>query len=374
MKYFKLPDLGEGLHEAEIVEWHIKAGDEVKEDQLLVSVETAKAIVEVPSPQSGIVATLFAEPGDTVHVGEALVEYDGEEDSGTVVGDLSKAPQGQSEQGFIVGSAYQGDGQIGQQEIKATPSVRALAKRLNVDLAHLKASGNAGRISMEDVQKAAELNDQRGKSESLKGVRKSMAKAMADSHEQVVPVTLHDDVDIHQWKEGQDITMRLVHAIAYACEVQPELNVWFDGQQLTRRLLNAVDLGIAVDTEKGLFVPVLRDIQNRPLSDLRKGLNALREAVKSRKIPPQEMQGATITLSNFGTLAGKYANPVIVPPMVCIVGAGGIRQEAVVWEGEICAHPIIPLSLTFDHRAATGGEAARFLKAMMQDLAKPEIT
>ncbi|EAT10990.1 2-oxo acid dehydrogenase subunit E2 [Bermanella marisrubri] len=373
MKYFKLPDLGEGLHEAEIVEWHIKPGDQVAVDQLMVSVETAKAIVEVPSPQAGVVAAFFAEEGDTVHVGEALVEYEGEEDSGTVVGDLSKAPQGNSEQGFIVGSAYDPANSGANASVKATPSVRALAKRLGVDLSHLKPSGGDGRFTIEDVEKAAALNDEKGRSEVLKGVRKSMAKAMADSHANVVPVTLHDDVDIHQWKEGQDVTMRLVHAIAYACEVQPELNVWFDGEQMTRRMLNQVDLGIAVDTEQGLFVPVLRDIRNRNMFDLRDGLNALRQAVKERKIPPQEMQGASITLSNFGTLAGKYANPVVVPPMVAIVGAGGIRREAVVWEGEVCAHAIIPLSLTFDHRAATGGEAARFLKAMMQDLAKPEI-
>ena len=145
-------------------------------------------------------------------------------------------------------------------------------------------------------------------------------------------------------------------------------SVWFDGEQLSLRLLEQIDLGIAVDTEQGLFVPVLRNIGKRDLTDLRKGLNALRSAVKSRKIPPQEMQGATITLSNFGTLAGKYANPIVVPPQVTIVGAGGIRNEVVAHEGQAVIHPVLPLSLTFDHRAVTGGEAARFLKALMDDL------
>ena len=376
MKYFKLPDLGEGLSEAEIVEWHVKAGDTVTVDQLMVSVETAKAIVEVPSPQAGVISALFAEPGDVVHIGEPLVEYQGEQDdSGTVVGDLSLSAKHESKDDFIVGSAHHAHS---QQSIKATPSVRALAKRLNVDLSHIKASGEDGRITSSDVEKAAQLNSDMGQSESLKGVRKVMAKNMAMSHAQVVPVTLHDDVDIHSWYDAggettQDITMRLVNAIAHACASEPNLNVWFDGEQLSLRLLEQIDLGIAVDTEQGLFVPVLRNIGKRDLSDLRQGLNALRCAVKNRKIPPQEMQGATITLSNFGTLAGKYANPVVVPPQVTIVGAGGIRQEVVAFEGKAAIHPVLPLSLTFDHRAVTGGEAARFLKALMDDLKRESV-
>lgn len=379
MKFFKLPDLGEGLSEAEIVEWHVKVGDEVKEDQPMVSVETAKAIVEVPAPQTGVIVSLFGDVGDVVHTGEPLVEFEGEnDDSGTVVGDLSVSAEQNLDQSFIVGSAYDGanpqvlGGQKGG-SIQATPSVRALAKRLEVDLEHVRGSGDGGRVTMQDVEKAAALNQDKGQSESLKGVRRSMAKAMIASHEQVVPVTLHDDVDVYAWSADEDITMRLVHAISEACKKEPSMNVWFDGEHLSRRLLNKVDLGIAVDTEQGLFVPVLRDVQNRPMDNLRAGLNALRAAVKSRKIPPQEMQGATITLSNFGTLAGKYANPVVVPPQVTIVGAGGIRSEVVAFDGQPCVHPILPLSVTFDHRAVTGGEAARFLRAMMEDLAKETI-
>lgn len=375
MKYFKLPDLGEGLSEAEIVEWHVKAGESVTVDQLMVSVETAKAIVEVPSPQAGIISTLFAEPGDVVHIGEPLVEYQGEQDdAGTVVGDLSLSAKHESNDDFIIGSAHHN---TTAQSIKATPSVRALAKRLSVDLSHIKASGNDGRITSLDVERASKLNTDKGQSESLKGVRKAMAKNMALSHAQVVPVTLHDDVDIYTWYEegaNQDTTMRLVHAIGVACLAEPGLNVWFDGEQLSRRILTDIDLGIAVDTEQGLFVPVLRNIAQREIHDLRKGLDDLRAAVKSRKIPPQEMQGATITLSNFGTLAGKYANPVVLPPQVTIIGAGGIRQAVVAHKGEMAIHPIIPLSLTFDHRAVTGGEAARFLKALIDDLALKSVS
>ena len=371
MKYFKLPDLGEGLSEAEIVEWHVKEGEEVKVDQLMVSVETAKAIVEVPSPQAGTVAALFAQVGDVIHLGEPLVEYAGEEDdSSSVVGDLSVNQVQAVQDDFIVGSAHNSNN---SNIIKATPSVRALAKRLGVEISHIKGTSQDGRISTNDVERAAKLNEDKGQSEALKGVRKAMARAMIKSHEQVVPVTLHDDVDIFQWHKGEDPSMRLVHAISVACKKEPSLNVWFDGEQLTRRLLDQVDLGIAVDTEQGLFVPVLRDIQGRKQDDLRTGLDALRAAVKSRKIPPKEMQGATITLSNFGTLAGKYANPIVVPPMVAIVGAGGIRDEVLAYEGKAVLHPVLPLSLSFDHRAVTGGEAARFLKALMDDLALEKV-
>ena len=315
-----------------------------------------------------------------IHTGEPLVEYQGEQDdSGTVVGDLSVSENIKITQSddFIIGSAYSKPAS-NEHSIKATPSVRALANRLDVDLSHIKGSGEDGRITLSDVESAQKLNKGKGQSEALKGVRKSMAKAMKNSHEHVVPVTLHDDVDIHLWSspiegERQDITMRLIHAIAVACEAEPAMNTWFDGEQLTRRLLKTIDLGIAVDTEQGLFVPVLRDIKNRELGNLRDGLDALRAAVKSRKIPAAEMQGATITLSNFGTLAGKYANPVVVPPQVAIVGAGGIREEVVAFSGKATVHPIIPLSVTFDHRAVTGGEAARFLRMLMEDLAKAEV-
>jgi pyruvate dehydrogenase E2 component (dihydrolipoamide acetyltransferase) len=131
-------------------------------------------------------------------------------------------------------------------------------------------------------------------------------------------------------------------------------------------------MGIAVDTPDGLFVPVLRDVGNRAAADLKEGMNRLRADVKARSIPPREMMGATITLSNFGTLFGRYANPVVVPPQVAIIGAGGIREEPVAVDGQVVVHPILPLSLTFDHRAVTGGEAARFFKALVDELEKPE--
>ncbi|GAA0702321.1 dihydrolipoamide acetyltransferase family protein [Marinobacterium maritimum] len=370
MKYFKLPDLGEGLPEAEIVEWHVQEGDEVEVDQILVSVETAKAIVEVPSPQTGVIAHLFGAAGDTIHTGEPLVEFAGGEDadSGTVVGQLSQAKSTESQrESFIIGAAPSSRQAAHQ---STTPAVRSLAQRLGVSLETLRGSGPGGRVTAYDVERAADLDQSFGAPEPLKGVRKQMAKAMAQSHAEVVPVTLCEDADIDHWPEGTDITMRLVQAIAAACQAVPDLNVWFDGQQLARRPHSKIDLGVAVDTEQGLFVPVLRDIGNRSLDDLRDGLNRLRADVKARSIPPAEMQGATITLSNFGTLAGRYASPVIVPPQVAIIGAGVIRRQPVAVGDEVRIHRVMPLSLTFDHRAATGGEAARFMLALIQSLSE----
>lgn len=369
MKYFKLPDLGEGLPEAEIVEWHVREGDSVKADQIIVSVETAKAIIEVPSPQDGVIAQLFGAEGDTIHTGEPLVEFANEDDSdsGTVVGELNQHQDAEDSQRevFIIGAA---SGSRPPAPVQATPAVRALARRLGVSLDTLSGSGPGGAITADDVERAASLDQSRGSPEPLRGVRKQMALTLARAHAEVVPVTLCEDADIDHWPEGTDITMRLVQAIAAACTAVPDLNAWLDGQRLIRRLQQKIDLGVAVDTEQGLFVPVLRDIGNRSVEDLRRGLNRLRADVESRTIPPAEMQGATITLSNFGTLAGRYASPVVVPPQVAIVGAGVIRPQPVAWQNQVVIHRILPLSLTFDHRAATGGEAARFMRALIDAL------
>ena len=371
MKNFRLPDLGEGLPEAEIVEWHVQVGDQVEVDQALVSVETAKAIVEVPSPEAGTIAKLYGQAGDIIHTGEPLLAFEGQgEDSGTVVGELkgsgtagAEASEGDQ---FIIGAAASSKRARAN---RATPGVRALAERLGVSLEQIKGSGPGGLITNDDVHRQASHQKQLGEAELLRGPRRTMAKNMALSHAQVVPVSIYEDADVGDWKKGTDITMRLVQAIAAACEAVPDLNCWFDGDNLSRRLLDEVHVAIAVDTPEGLFVPVLRDVNHRSQKDLRQGLENLREAVATRKIPPAEMQGATITLSNFGTLTGQYANPIVTPPQVAIVGAGRIREKVVPVDGQPAVRRILPLSLTFDHRAATGGEASRFLRVLVEKLA-----
>lgn len=385
MRYFKLPDLGEGLIEAEIVEWHVKSGDVVKTDQLMLAVETAKAIVEIPSPQAGVIEHTFGDIGDTVHIGEPLVEYQGEADSVSVVGDLAassgstaslESARSESARSVVIDS-FSVASANSQKGIQASPSVRGLASRLKVDLEQVTGTGSNGRISSDDVEKAAKLNQQVGQSEKLSGVRRSMAKVMIKSHQQVVPVSIFGDAKVSDKLASNptDITIVLAQAIAFACAKEPALNVWFDGENMSRRLLSFVDLGIAVDTEQGLFVPVLRQVQDRDESDLHAGLKALKQAVINRDIPPAELTGATIILSNYGSIktmdsAGvkvsnicRYGTPIVVPPMVAIVGVGAIYYS----EKE---ESILPLSLTFDHRCVTGGEATRFIGYIVEFLNK----
>ncbi|GGB88923.1 dihydrolipoamide acetyltransferase component of pyruvate dehydrogenase complex [Marinobacterium zhoushanense] len=373
MRYFKLPDLGEGLPEAEILEWHVNEGDQVKVDQILLSVETAKAIIEVPSPQDGTIEHLFGAPGDTIHTGEPLLEFAGEKelDSGTVVGELKQQTTAVSAAGeqFFIG-ASPSSRQYRDRHI--SPAARALAQRLDIDVNTVP--HRDGRVTAQEVEAAADRVQRLGPFEPLRGVRKQMARTLASAWEQVVAVTIHDDADIEHWPAGTDITLKLIDALAYACQHEPSLNAWFDGERLAIRQHPQLDLGVAVDTEQGLFVPVLRNVSGRSSEDLRAGLNRLREDVRRRSIPPSEMLGATLTLSNFGMFGGRYATPTVVPPQVAILGAGKIVTEAVVSEGVIEPRRRLPLSLTFDHRAATGAEAAHFMQLVVTRLQDSSVS
>lgn len=362
MKIFKLPDLGEGMQEAEIVEWHVDEGDEVRADQPLVSMETDKAIVEVPSPWAGRIEQLFGKPHDMIHVAAPLVGFEGEEetDAGTVVGHMPVGHEAAEAAAVGVGRAAPG--------IKATPAVRALAHRLDVDLALVTPSGPDGLVTVQDVQRVAKLLKEWGPAEPLRGVRRAMAQNMAVAQREVPAATIMDDADVQAWPPGTDATIRLVRALVAGCRAAPELNALYDGAAVARRLLKTIDVGIAVDTPDGLFVPVLRDVASRDAADLRRGLDRMRADVVARRIPAEELRGYTITLSNFGMIGARYAAPILMPPTVAILGAGRIRDQVVALEGQPAVHRLLPLSLTFDHRAVTGGEAARFLNAVIADL------
>ncbi len=199
-----------------------------------------------------------------------------------------------------------------------------------------------------------------------------MARVMADAHAKVVPTTLNDDADVQAWSPRNDLTARLVRALVSACKAVPAMNAWFDGGTLTRTLHPHVDVGIAVDTDDGLFVPALRNADLLDARGIREGVNRLRAQVEDRSIAASELSGYTISLSNFGMFAGRYATPVVVPPCVAIVAAGRARMQMTPVANGSEAHKVIPLSVTFDHRVATGGEAARFLRAMLDDLALPD--
>lgn len=364
MKLFKLPDLGEGLQDAEIVEWKVAEGEEVALDQILVAVETAKAIVDIPAPYAGRVARRFGGSGERVAVGAPLVGFVGEEvDSGTVVGEIQVGAQVLEEAPQSLAHAAPA--------IKASPAVRALARRLGVDLGLATATGADGLVSSEDVQRLAQELEQLGPPEPLRGVRRAMALAMTLAQSEVAAATIIDDADIEAWQADQDITMRLLRALAAGCVASPALNAWYDSRAGARRLLKKIDVGIAMDTPDGLFVPVLRDVARRDGADLRRGLERMRADVLARKIPAEEMRGASITLSNFGMIGARYAAPIVVPPTVAILGAGRIGPQVVAVDGAAVVHRLLPLSLTFDHRTVSGGEAARFLNAVIADLVLP---
>jgi 2-oxoisovalerate dehydrogenase E2 component (dihydrolipoyl transacylase) len=465
MKVFNLPDLGEGLPDAEIVEWLVEEGDEVQLDQPLVSMETAKAVVEVPSPYTGKVTKFHGQAGDVIQTGAALVEFKvagDEEDSKPESEQHSQPPSApteqteQSEPGESAGNSAPAQAAAASQEsagqqaddaggsaeeradtgtvvgnvqssnevllertstvggVKVTPAVRALARKLKVDITQVKPSGRDGIVTASDVRKAAEngsatqspkpapqqkvahapeardtsprpapqparpvepdpqssSSQASGDWEPVRGTRRTMARVMSESHKSVVPTTLMDDADIHAWRPGEDITARLLRALWAGARAEPGLNAWFDGDNSMRMIHKNMHVGMAVDTPDGLFVAALRNVNKSDRQQMRSEINRLRENATNRSIPPEDLKDYTIILSNFGKFAGRYATPVITPPCVAIVAAGKLRHEVVPVLGGVEVHRMIPLSLTFDHRACTGGEAARFLKAMLDDLAR----
>lgn len=401
MRTFKLPDLGEGLQEAEIVSWHVKEGEVVKVDQPLVSVETAKAVVDVPSPWAGKIAKLYGKAGDIIPTHSALVDFDIDggaaaapaarksepiaEDSGTVVGAVPTSNDLVAETAIIRKKQKKSAARV-----KALPSVRILAKQLGVDLTDVQATGKNETVSADDVRRAAQpasaapagapaskwdiqkprTDVKYGVAEPLRGPRRAMHASMTKSRSEVAECTLFDDADIHNWTPGQDITVRIVRAIVAGCRAEPELNAWYDGERLERTIHQRVDLAMAVDTPDGLIVPILRKVESKNAQQLRDDLNRIKEATRNRTVAPADMKDPTITLSNFGMMAGRYATPVVVPPQVAILGTGGLRHDVVPVMGGIEVHKRIPLSITFDHRCITGGTACRWLAAVIKDLEK----
>jgi 2-oxoisovalerate dehydrogenase E2 component (dihydrolipoyl transacylase) len=398
---FLLPDLGEGLPDAEIVAWHVKEGDRVEVDQPMVSVETAKAIVEVPSPYAGLITKLHAAAGDVVGTGQPLVDFrlDATAEaaaapqpaeshspaSGTVVGMMPVTGEILEEQSLLKRSRHA----VGDQ-VRAVPAARALARRLNVDLAQIAGSGKDGVITLDDVLDATPVDAPRKKAplaavapESLKGIRRrddgaellhgprrAMAQSMSKSRDEIATCTIFDDADVHAWVEGTDITVRLIRSISAAVKEEPGLNARFDPTGPSRIVFDHIHLAVAVDSPEGLIVPVIRDIDKKSGPELRTAVDVLRKAARERRVAPEDMRGYTFTLSNFGTLAGRYATPLVVPPAVAILGTGRLQKDVVATATGIEVHRRIPLSLTFDHRCITGGEACRFLAAVIRDLGK----
>ena len=384
MTTFNLPDLGEGLPDAEIREWYVQPNDVIKVDQPMVAMETAKALVDIPAPFSGKVMKLYGKAGDIIKTGQALLDIEGENptkknsDQATVVGNLQ------------LGEAILEESPLGippnktsishQYGIKATPAIRALAKKFQINLNDCKGTGPDGQILVADIQKRLQQKSSEKTVsistssplppgyEPLRGVRRVMASTMKQAQQSIVPVTLVDDADIHAWPEKTDITLRLIRAVMAACQREPRLNAWFDESQLALCQHSRIDLGIAMDASEGLFVPVLKNIAQESAVNLRKAIDKFKLEVKNRSVSPDDLLGATFVLSNVGVFAGRYATPIVIPPMVAILAVGRINEKVVAEEGKISVHKQLPLSLSVDHRVITGGEAARFLSALIIDL------
>lgn len=367
---FRLPDLGEGLRDAEIVQWHVAPGDHVVADQPLVSVETDKAVVEIPAPQRGHIATLGAAQGERIAVGAVLVTFTAaaHADTGAVVGELPRAQ--------APAAATPARPAESIQHLRASPAARRLAHELRCELESITGSGPDGVISVADVQRAAQVASAPAAAgwESLHGARRAMAERMSAAHRAVVPASMTLHARIHAWHGRDRPLLRLIRALLHACTVEPALNCWFDAGREAVLRHDTVNLGLAVDTAEGLFVPVIAAAERLDDAALLGAVHALREAVAARSIAPAQLREATITLSNFGTIGGETAQMVVAPPQVAILGAGRIAPGAVARDGLPAVEPLLPLSLTFDHRAVTGGEAARFLEAVRTHLEQETCT
>jgi pyruvate dehydrogenase E2 component (dihydrolipoamide acetyltransferase) len=387
---FKLPDLGEGLPEAEIVSWHVEEGQHIELDQPLLSVETAKAVVEVPSPYSGRIARLHAKPGDTVETGKPLVDFD-LPDAPASPRETTHAAEPTAGQGMVVGHMAASGGElidraivgrgrsVAADRVRAAPAVRMLARRLGVDLASCRATGRHGLISIDDVMARANLGSTANAApavagltdaDRLRGTRKAMAASMSVSRDQIAMCTIFDDADIQIWHGKDDITVRVIRAIVAGAKAEPSLNALFDASVPARKVSDEVHLAVAVDTVDGLIVPVLRNVGALSAKEVRAQLDDIKERTRNRSISPEQMRDYTFTLSNFGMMAGRYATPLVTPPTVAILGSGRLQRDVVAGTTGPEIHMRLPLSLTFDHRCITGGEACRFLAALIGDLTR----
>lgn len=402
MKEFKLPDLGEGLQEAEVREWMVKEDDEITLDDILLIVETDKASVEIPSPCSGTIKKIHVGVDEIAEVGDLLVEFEESEQPSTVNDEASQNDTSQINQNefpvndsqTVVGQLTESSDQLqesatgikpseGANRIKVLPAVRMLAQKLGITLETIIPTGKKGNITLEDIKNAINLstakkNDNIGtitKSDAdsgefvaLKGSRRAMAKNMIRSNQEVTAITLFDDADIHHWTRKTDFTIRIIEAVVHACQSESALNAHFRTKDTAVYHFKQINLGIAVDTPKGLFVPVIKNVGNLSKEEIREILNTFKLKAASQTFTQKETQGATIYLSNFGTIAGKYATPIVSPPTVAIVGIGKSFTDLKYIEGGILPRLMLPISLSADHRAVTGGEVARFLRHVMDKL------
>jgi pyruvate dehydrogenase E2 component (dihydrolipoamide acetyltransferase) len=338
---FKLPDLGEGLTEGEIARWLVAEGDEIGEDDPLVEIATDKTTVEIPSPAGGVVSKILVAEGDVVPVGTVIV----------VIGGDGTAP---------APAVAPDDGRV-----RATPLVRKLAQELGVDLSALTGTGPQGRITEEDVRGGAGASAGPERREPIRGVRRQMFEHLTRAHREIPPVTWVEECDFTDVDTKQLLPLTL-QAVTAALPEYPELNARIDGGDLV--YLDRYDIGIAVQTEQGLVVPVVRDVAGRSLAELGEEIRRLADAAHAGKLAPEELRGGTFTITSAGRSAGLFTTPLINHPQVAILGVYRIGERPVVRDGEIVVRKLGNVSVTFDHRVIDGKRAADFGLAVIASL------
>jgi pyruvate dehydrogenase E2 component (dihydrolipoamide acetyltransferase) len=346
---FKLPDLGEGVREGEIARWLVQVGQTVQEDDPLVEIQTDKATVEVPSPASGMVARILVEEGQLVPVGTPLV----------VIGD-GDVPAGVSHQA-----------EVARGKVQATPLVRKIAAELGVDLTALRGSGPGGRVTEQDVRAAAPAREGERR-EPLRGIRREIARHLTTAHREVPPVTVVEEcdfTDLARARGERSYLPYLLEATVAGLKKVPELNATLAGDEIV--FWERYDLGVAVQTEQGLVVPVLRGADEKSLDELEAEAARLAESARAGTLKPEEMRGSTFTVSSAGRLGGLLTTPIVNYPEVGILSLGRIAQRPAVVDGEIVVREVGWLSCTFDHRVVDGVRASEFLLAVIEQLQKP---
>jgi pyruvate dehydrogenase E2 component (dihydrolipoamide acetyltransferase) len=409
---FKFPDIGEGLTEGEIVRWLVKEGDEVKEGQPLVEVETDKALAEIPSPRTGVILKILTKEKEIVKVGQVIVVF-GEKGEALaapppkpksvgVVGELEEAPE---EAPSVVAKAEPVKTALVSEHAMATPAVRALAKELGVDINKVQGTGPESRVLEKDIRQFAESKEKPAEPEKkiakvkkydlygyvdripLRGVRRSIAKAMVKSKYTAPHVTAMDEADVTMlWKirekekkaaekKGIKLTILpfIVKAVIAGLSEHPYLNASLDDENEEIVLKKYFNIGFATDTPEGLMVPVVKNAKDKSILQLAEELTRLAAKARDRTIDLADLKGGTFTISNYGALGGIYATPIINYPEVAILGVGKIKDTPVVRNGKLVVRKILSLSLSFDHRVVDGGEGARFLNTVIARLEDPDL-
>ncbi|MCJ2145456.1 dihydrolipoamide acetyltransferase family protein [Bacillus sp. B19-2] len=421
---FKLPDIGEGIHEGEIVKWFVKPNDEVNEDDVLAEVQNDKAVVEIPSPVKGKVLELKVEEGTVATVGQTIITFDapGYEDlqfKGDESGE-AKAEEAEKQETDAPAEAAEANEQADtdpNKRVIAMPSVRKYAREKGVDIVNVSGSGKNGRVLKEDIDsflnggtagnaQAAQAEEKAEPAaqkptaavqvpegelpetrEKMSGIRKAIAKAMVNSKHTAPHVTLMDEVDVtnlvahrKQFKQvaaDQGIKLTylpyVVKALTSALKKYPVLNTSIDDNTDEVIQKHYYNIGIAADTDKGLLVPVVKNADRKAVFEISNEINELATKAREGKLAPAEMKGASCTITNIGSAGGQWFTPVINHPEVAILGIGRIAEKAVVRDGEIVAAPVLALSLSFDHRMIDGATAQNALNHIKRLLNDPQL-